>query len=241
MRTRTAAVLTAFLTLVLVAGCSSKKATVKPSSSPSPTVNLTTLPTADVIAKAVAYLKSADAVTVVGKGTQGGTALEINFTFTSKDSGGSMSLAGAAFEFRSIGGVSYLKLSNQFWHMFGGAGADASIKKYGGKWLKVDKDNTTFGNLTALADRNNFLGDVLKPTGKVTFEADKTVNGIDCVTLKDNSAKTPSLVYLAKDDARPVEIDNLGAEGGKLSFSYGGQAPAAPPAGDVVDAPKVGG
>lgn len=245
MNIRLTTAIAAGLTAVLLSGCSSDSKSGAASSasvsvSKTPTIDTSKMTPTDILKQATTVLKTVDSVRGNGKLKAEGVDVSLDYAYVKKDSAGTMGFSGASIELRSVDGTVYLKPSDDFWKLLAGPAADQVIKQYSGKWLKVSAADKSYSDFTAIANRESFIDDMFKASGTLSKGSDKTVNGVDCIAIVDNDKANPGTLYLAKTDLRPIQITSTAA--GTLDFSYDGiQAPTAPPAGEVVAAPKLGG
>jgi len=191
-----------------------------------------------LLAKARAYVKSHQDVSLSGKIDQGGGETSLDLKYSGEDSFGTIKLSGATIDLESIGGTTYFKPSREFWtQQLPQAQADLVSKLIGDRWIIADPANANFAQLIEVSKRAFLTDTVLAPEGKAAKGKVTTISGIKAIPL----TLTHGSIYLADSDARPLQIKGSGSGGsGTADFSYAKVTmPAAPTAKEQVDLSKL--
>jgi outer membrane murein-binding lipoprotein Lpp len=246
VRTRRLALLAIPVAVVLLAGCSSDKKTTSAASNTSSAssaqtssgTDLASLSADQLLAKSGEALKAADQIHIKGTTSDQGQEVAIDYSFAKTNSSGSITLSGEKIELIAIDKIVYFRAPDTFWKQFSGANAAAVLKVVSGKWIKVAAGDKNFEDFSSLADRAAFIKDFVTPEGTPKLATPKTVKGVDCLAISDSKGST---LYVAKDDARPIQISGQSASEGGMDISYDGVTePTAPAAADVIDSGKLG-
>jgi len=207
---------------VLVAGCSSKKASTATSTAPSaPAASAAapSLPAASagdlsaspgaaisgdpaavkLYQQAMAALVNAKSVHIKGAATEGGDSFSIDLSFSNgKGVTGSIGLGGGTMKVIAVGGTTYIQLDAQAFSAFAGSDVPAAAASaLAGKWLSVtaaedSSSDNPFSGISELTDLKAF-GQNFAPAGGVTKDSKTTkINGQDAVGLIDNGGGDPS-------------------------------------------------
>ncbi|RYJ05626.1 MAG: hypothetical protein EON52_10590 [Actinomycetales bacterium] len=168
---------------------------------------------ASLLADAKKEIGASKAFSMKGSIDDDGDRGQIDITYAGDDVQGSFSIGSqGSFELALVDDASYVKGSKQFWT--DNADAEAA-DRFAGKWVT----STSFGDLADEFSRDSFVDEIFEPEGKVTIGPDKTINGVDCITLVDNEKGKKSYLYLDAEDHRPLQISQ---DGGDVVISYEG-------------------
>jgi hypothetical protein len=236
---------------VLVAGCSSKKASSSgtPSASAPSASSTTTSGTSGSSApapsisgdpaavklytQAMQGLANAKSVHIKGSATQEGQTFAVDLTFLNgKGATGSVGLGGGTMQLIALNGDTYIQFDAKALAAFAGSSVPAAASQaLAGKWLKVSaaeqaQPNNPFAGINGLTDLKQFAKD-FQPSGAVTENPKKTtINGQSAIALNDNGGSDPShdgILYVqAGGNHLPLEI----VPGPSASASTGSEGPA---------------
>lgn len=193
-----------------------------------------------ILQDAKAALTSASSVHLVGDVDASGSKVHLDLVV--KGGGGmkgTFSQSGSSADILEVGNTLYLKMGAA---MLTAQKADpATVQLLKNKWLKASAGSSAVGGIGDFGDLSKLADRILVPGGKVTKGAQKKVAGTDAIGLTSDADKNSTL-YVSTQDARPLQIQNTGSDGGTLSFTgYGSSVTiAAPPADQVVDMSKLG-
>jgi len=190
-----------------------------------------------ILAAAEKQLATEDFVTVKGKGKdeEAGSEIEVNMSFAGESVTGNIGFSGMKLELLKADGKSYFKADKEFFQS-SGAPAEA-MEMIGDKWVLIDPNNQSFGEIGDFVDKKEFFDDLLDPDGKVTKGKEKKVNGVDCVALKSDNGT----FYFGKKDGRPISLVTTDDGEGALDFSYSKVGTVEAPSSDeVIDLATLG-
>ena len=191
-----------------------------------------------ILAKAEKALDAADSVTIEGKGKDEETEIEIDMGFAGDTASGSIAVDAVEFELLGAAGKAYFKATDDFYRENAGEGADELLALIDDRWVLADPGNPDFKDLASFVSRGDFFDELLDPEGEITKGDEKTIDGVECIALKDDS---DGVFYFAKDDARPISLVSGDDAGGTLTFSYDElEEVEAPAADEVFDPASVG-
>jgi hypothetical protein len=228
-RSRFAAVVAAAALVLAGCGGSDEPATKK--------ADLSDLSASKLLAKAKAAVKSEDSITISGEGKDEGSTMSLDMHYVDEDAWGTIAFDSDELRVLRVDDQAFIKAGDSFWKSMVGDEAGAILSEIDGRWV-IANAASGFGEFASFADRSFLADEMLKPENTPTRGESKTVEGVECLALDDGDEGT---LYLAKDDGRPIQIDD-GTEGGALTFSYEDQdAPKAPAASDVVDLSRLAG
>lgn len=252
MRTvRAVLVATAALAVVVTSGCGGGQNGAKPGASPAtssvttkapsptPTPFLTgigKLSASQIFARTKEALKSVDSVRITGKAAEDGVSMTMNLALT-RSGGKSVITTGAErFTIIVVGHDFYLQGNDAFWKSAGGADGDALALRFRGKWLKSAAGGEQFGDLSKLADKDEFA-DELKAESKYWKTGPAIVRGVNCIGLRDQE----SVLWVDQATGRPIKSLTYGGKDVLLFTSYNQvPPPQAPPASLVIAQPNPG-
>ena len=200
---------------------------------------LGSLSAAQLLAKAKATALAEKSVKVAGTLAQNGESVSIDLAFAPNGTSGSVTTKGYKIEIIELKDTVYFRAPDAFFTSTLGSKAPAVLAKISGKWVKGAASDSAFASFGEVADKDKFFASTLVNSSTLTKTGQKTVAGVECVGLKD----TTGTLYVAGDDARPIELVGSGSEGtGTLDFTkYGSVAnPTAPPANLTVSAAALG-
>lgn len=193
------------------------------------------------LARAKTALGQAKSVHVAGSVASSGTPTQVDLGFTSNGTSGSVTVAGAKVDVIVGGQTVYFRAPDSFWRKELGSNANAVLKIVSGKWIKGPVNNPQFATFGALASKNKFVSQLFAKESAATVSSapDKTIDGVDCAGIKGKDG----ILYVAKSDGRPKEIDPLPGSGnsGHLTFDQYDSvtAPSPPPASQTIDISKI--
>lgn len=175
---------------------------------------------------AVAALKAAKSVRLVGETREGGRLLKIDFRFQGPDTAGTMARDGERAEIVKVGGTTYLKADRRFYQSAGGGAAADLVAD---RWVKLASGGAKqFEELTL----DSFAKDIGKEptTGKVERT---TLAGRKAVLITQRNG---TRLWVADVGAEyPLRAEKPGADGGHVDFTdYGADFRIAAPR-DAVD------
>jgi hypothetical protein len=139
----------------------------------------------EILTKAKAALKGADAVRIKGTAGTGADRFDIDMRYAGSSAQGTISVAGQPIEMRRIGQTVYVKGSREFWT---GRVPAAAVELLTGKWLKSPISGERLGELASLTDLTEAADGVLEPDGTVTKGERKTVAGAPAIALVSSGA-----------------------------------------------------
>lgn len=191
-----------------------------------------------LLAKAKKAVAAEESVTIEGKGAEEGTEIEIDMSYAGDTASGTIAVDGSEFQLLGAGGKAYFKAADDFYREGAGEDAEQIITLIDGRWVLADPANPDFADLASFVEKDDFFGELLKPDGDVTKGKGKTIDGVECVSLVDDSNGT---FYFAKDGGRPISLISTGDDGGTLTFSYDEvEEVKAPTADEIVDLAELG-
>lgn len=200
--------------------------------------DISDLSATEILAKAKKQLAAEDSVTVKGKGKDEETEIEIDMGFAGDTASGTLAVDGAEFELLGAAGKAYFKASDEFYRANAGEGAEQLIALIDGRWVLADASDPDFKDMASFVAKDEFFSELLDPDGKITKGDDKTIDGVECVALKDDS---DGVFYFDKSDGKPISLVTNDDGGGTLTFSYDDVDEALAPTDDeVVDLSKLG-
>jgi hypothetical protein len=98
----------------------------------------------------------------------------------------------------------------------------------GGRWVLAETSDPTFRAISTFVSKDRFFQSVLDPALTLMKGKEKTINGVECVSLHN----AQGVLYLDKSDGKPIQqYSNLGL---RLNFTYDKLAAATAPAPDDV-------
>lgn len=191
-----------------------------------------------LLAKAKKVVAAEEFVTIEGDGADDGTEIAIDMAYAGDTASGTIAVDGSEFQLLGAGGKAYFKATDDFYRASAGEAAEQIIALIDGRWVLADPADPDFADLASFVAKDDFFGELLKPDGKVTKGKGKTIDGVECVALKDDSNGT---FYFAKNDGRPISLVSTGDDGGTMTFSYDDLEEAlAPTAEEIVDLAELG-
>ncbi|MFI1395136.1 hypothetical protein [Streptomyces sp. NPDC020681] len=249
-----------------LAGCSKENGTKVKSSSEEkagePAAPTTTKPpanpfeglTADQIAeKAVAATKGAQSLRMAGRIKTDGETMDAEFAADTKGAcTGKIGMQGGTAELLQVNKVTYMKGDEKFWrYTIGEEGGtkeevDAGVELIKGRWMKLPADSAKdMGGTCDLKSMLEDMADEEFQSKGLTKGPDADVNGQPVATVVKKKAGETTTLYVAKE-GEPYILKVVvvgGDEPGSMVFSDYNQPvkAVAPPAGEVVDAEKLGG
>ena len=196
--------------------------------------DLSDLSVSKLLAKAKTAVASEKSVSISGEGKEdSGSTIGLDVHYVGKDASGKVSIDGDELRFLKVDEKTFFKAEDSFWKSMSGDQADTIIAVINGRWIQTHGEQD-FADLVSFADRSFLADNVLKPDATPKKGDPKTVDGVKCLALEDGEGT----LYLAADDARPIQIDD-GKDGGILRFSYKDQeAPQAPASSQILDSSK---
>jgi hypothetical protein len=239
------AALAAAVLVGLLAGCTSAtkssgtgaSSAADDSTSASAASDLSTLSAAELLARAKAAVNAADQVHLKSASKAGSGEVDFDLGFVKNDATGFLSIGGNKVAILVVAGTTYFKGTDAFWKAQAPTKAAAIITLINGRWIKANPNDSSSSALISLASRKSIVSTYLVPDGSTTKGAAQIINGVECLALQSKDGS----LFVAKADARPVEIQRA-ANQGSLTFSYDGVTiPSVPAASDVIDSGNIGG
>jgi hypothetical protein len=177
---------------------------------------------ADAIATATASAaESAKSAAVSGSISQSGTNVGLDLKMVAGvGATGWISEQGKRLNLVLDHSALYINAGAAFWRAFANPSAASLLQ---GKWLKTPATGT-YASLAKLGTLSDFFHQVFGHHGTLAKTAQKSINGIKAIGLRDT--KQGGVLYVATSGKPyPVELNgNTGSGGGKLSFSGVGSA-----------------
>src|SRR5450755_419634 len=203
---------------------------------------LASLSADQIAAKAVADLRMAASVDVVGSFTDSGQRIRLNMRLVAgKGCNSRMSFPGkGSFHLLMIGKVVWIKPNDLFWKSYGGANATV-LQLLSGKYLKTSA-GSGFGALSKLC-RARLLARSFPKVRGIAKGENTVISGQPALQLTTTGSKGTDSMYVSVS-ARPqiLRITATGSDGGQLDFIGYGTAVTltAPPASQTLDGKKYG-
>jgi hypothetical protein len=184
-----------------------------------------------LLSNAKSQLTHAKTVTIRGAGTDNGSKLKLNMTYSGRTAAGTVTMAGGKIRLLKSQGHAYFKGSDAFYDQAAGANASQFKALVNGRWILIDPASKDFKGFDEFVNGKTFLRGLAKQfTGTLSKGKEGRVAGIECISLRDASgtmwlnASNGTIVRLVTDD------------GQALNFSYRRVRPAQPPEPqDVLD------
>ena len=197
-----------------------------------------------VVAKAVADLKSAKSFTMDGSVSQSGQTLGVDLGYR-----GGQGCQGTVTEGTSgsiaivvIGSTAWIKPSDQFLKAEEGSSAAQVISVLKGRYLKGSTGNSNVKSLTAVCSVDSMTSS-FTDTGTLTKGTVTTVDGQQVLPITDNT-KGGTMYVTTSATPQVVEISNTTGKGGStgtINFNVGAQVTlTAPSASQTLDGSAFG-
>jgi hypothetical protein len=227
---------------VILAGCGGTEVAGKGvPASPSPSDNgVAALSAAQILSKAKAALKSADAVRIKGTAGSGAERFDIDMRYTASLAQGTLAVAGQPIEIRRIGETVYVKGSREFWTNRVPA---AAVELLTGKWLKSPVTGPQLGELAEVTDLSKAADGILEPDGTITKGEKKVVAGTPAIALVSSGTDGGKLYIATIGKPYPLQVvPTKATDVGQIAFTeYGKKVTVSPPPADlVIDVSKLG-
>jgi hypothetical protein len=220
------------LTALLLAGCGGTGKSAKANGEASKSANR-------VVADAKAAAASASGVHVSGSIVSAGNPITLDVSMTGgKGAKGSMTTNGLEFDLVRVGGIVYIRGSDDFYKQFGGA---AVAQLLHGKWLKSSITSGRFAALAPLTDINQLFGEISSNHGKLANDGAKTYKGQQVVEIRDTSDN--SKLYVAAT-GKPYPVALVGgkkSESGTITFDDWNKSVSVSAPEGAYDISKLGG
>lgn len=185
----------------------------------------------EILADAKKALAAAEFVTLAGETTGQGTTLRADLAFAGPDGTGIYGFGAGTFAILVVDGRSWYRGDKAAYKAFG-VDTDALARKIDGRWIVDGSKNRKLAQLEVAGTRAALLDDFIDGGGGETRDEDVEVDGVQAVTLQNESG---SLV-VAKDTALPLRLRLAGDEGEGIVFSYDEVAkPKAPRRDRILD------
>ena len=198
---------------------------------------LSDLSAAELLDKTKAAFKAEESVAIKGEGSDEGSTIAIDMSYVGKDSEGSIAIDGNEMQVLAVDGKTYFKATDAFWESMAPDQAEQIIAVVNDRWILTNNE-PDFKDLASFADRTAFADELLKPESTPKLGDPKKVAGVDCLALDDEG----DVLYVAKDDGRPIQIAGEKGEGDDLNFTYDdAKAPEAPAKSEVLSTSVFGG
>ncbi|MGH8890239.1 MAG: hypothetical protein ACRDV3_10875 [Acidothermaceae bacterium] len=206
---------------VLVAGCSSKKASTAASttpstppasaaapSSPAASGDLSASPQAAISGdpaavklyqQAMAALVNVKSVHIKGAASEGSDSFALDMSFANgKGVTGSIGVGGGTVKIIAVSGTTYIQFDSQAFAAFAGSDVPASaVSALAGKWLSVSSaedssSDNPFSGISDIANLKSFAQEFV-PSGSVSKDSKTTkINGQDAIGLIDDGGGDPT-------------------------------------------------
>jgi hypothetical protein len=249
-RSWSAAIASAPIALLVLAGCASSATKQPQSQSPSSSAPASgdnaTMETKNFTADVFAAVKAADSFRVVGTGKDNGTTYALDIHFGTKGGSGFFSEGSQRFDLSGKAGIIYVKASAATWKAAIGARPDIDkvAAKLAGHWVMVPSTGSDLAQLGDYVDRDKFVASFSRSStssGPFRKAGTATVSGTDAVAFVDQSDQ--SKVYIAAHGAPLLlKVEAPASQGGgALTFSAYDEpfTPIMPAPADVIDLASV--
>ncbi len=181
-----------------------------------PTESLDGLTAEQVLEKARAAALGAKSVRLVGKGTEGGSALDLDVVvIDGKGAKGRVNTGGVDVSFIAAGDTVYLKLGPEALKQFGG---EAAATLVGDKYLSGPSDDPRFASVKQFTDLKGLVTQLLTPNGTPKRVDGKDVDGTATVGLKSGSDSGGTLYIASEGTPYPLLVEQ-GSDKGTVTFS----------------------
>jgi hypothetical protein len=211
------------------------------SASPTPSDNgVAALSAEQILGKAKAALKSADAVRIKGTAGAGADRIDIDMRYTATSAQGTLASAGQPIAIKRIGNTVYIKGSRGFWKS---TVPPAAVELLTGKWLKGPITDQRLAGLSELTDLSKAADGILEPDGKITKGEKETVAGTPAIALLSSGKDGGKLYIATTGEPYPLQIAPTKAtDAGQIDFTeYGKKTAVSPPPAElVIDVSKLG-
>ncbi|MEY9965342.1 hypothetical protein ABIA33_003384 [Streptacidiphilus sp. MAP12-16] len=210
-----------------------------PSSSAGP---LDGLSAGEVATKAIANLKAAKSVRMVGNGKSSGTSMSMDVSIApGRGCTGKISMGSSgSFEIVVIGTKVWMKPDTVFWKSVGGSDP-ATLKALTGKYYSTSAKSSGLGSLAGLCDLTKNMTDSIGNVSGATKGPIATVNGQKVIPIDGTGAGGTMDI---SDSATPLilRVVTTGADNGQLDFTDYNKTLTltAPPAGETRDGAAYG-
>jgi hypothetical protein len=185
----------------------------------------------ELLSNAKSQLTDAKTVRISGAGTDGGSKIKLDMTYSGKTAAGSITLNGGEIRLLKAKGHSYFKGSDAFYRQVAGKNVEQFKQVVNGRWILIDEKSKDFNGLSDFVDRKTFFGGFVKQlNGKLSKGKEARIRGVECLSLRDSSGT----LWVNADNGNLVRL--VTDEGQALNFDYRRVQPAKPPkAEDVFD------
>jgi hypothetical protein len=216
------------------------------SSSPSPTPtsppDLSSLPAAQLSARAKLALKTARTLRVKGRVVEDGKVVALDLSYGRTGTAGAVTAEGHKIQLMLIGKEGYVKAPDSFYREQLGKEAGQALAVLSGKWVKNSASDPSFRAMAKYLSRKEVVGKVVDDwPAQLAKIGTKTVNGVECIGLKGSG----HMLWIDKRNARPMLLESSPrmGESGTLLFSDYGKVtePTPPPKSAVIDLSKAQG
>ena len=245
-RSWSAAIASAPIALLVLAGCTSSATKQPPSTSTPASGNNATMDTKNLTADVFAAVKAAGSFRVVGTGKDNGTSYSFDIHFGTKGGSGFFREGGQRFDLSGKAGTIYVKASAKTWKAAIGdrPNIDEAATKLADHWVMVPSTGSDFAQLGDYVDKDKFVASFSESStssGPFTTAGTATVSGTAAVAFVDQSDR--SKVYIAAHGAPLLlKVEAPATQGGgALTFSDYDEpfTPIMPAPGDVIDLSSV--
>lgn len=238
-----------FAATVLIAGCSSHKATTNSASTTPTSATTTSAPAASSPAasspstessapavtgdpqavklynEAIKALQGVTSVHLKGSGTDSGETIGVDLSFDKNNGAtGSLTVNGGTMNIVATKDAVYIQADAKSYAAFGGGSVPPdALAAIAGKWLKISTTDSSaasaFGDLSAFTNLKSFT-EAFAPSGKLSLvPGKKTINGKTAVGLLDTGDNGGILYVEDGGDHLPLAV----APGGTASASATGE------------------
>jgi hypothetical protein len=230
MPTKVAVVVLA-LAATTIAGCQDSGATQQAAAKPA-TNGVAALTADEILQRAKDAAKKAKTFRAAGTTPDDGGSIKVDLRVDGAEFSATMPEGAANMELLAVGGKKYFRANEPFWVMTTDAKQGKTLAtSFGSRWIAGAEDDASFNSLFSVGA----LDEMLAPTGTMSKGAEKEIEGVPAIGLKD-AGDVDSLLWIATTgEPYPVRMDGKGDA--KLVFSGFG-APVTgitqPPAAQIV-------
>ena len=213
------------------------------SATPDPLASLTGY---KVATEAVADLKAASSLTMVGTASQSGQSVTLDLGLKPGHgcTGTVQEGTEGTIKLVVIGTTVYFNPDTKFWKSTLGSEASTVTALVNGRYIKTSTASKGMASFASLCDLSHTMtSNALKPGEQVTKGAFTTLGGVRVLPLK--ASAEDNVVYVT-DTSKPEIVEVFAPKGapdgsGKLTFSVGAPVTlTAPPASQVIDGSAIG-
>lgn len=173
----------------------------------------------------------ASSVHISGRGTTGGTPVQLDIVDGQGRGGGTITENGMSFQTVLDGKTVYLKADAATWTKAANATA---AKLLADKWIKTTTDNQDFSDLAGILDISQFVSS-LNQSGNLTKGNVTSVDGVPVVPVTDHGSDGGTLYVANKGTPYIIALAGTGSDKGKIYFTQYNTARIPPDPSGAVD------